>query len=79
MSDFNVQGLGSPIRPSDAHEHGTLSFGRRKGKAFCQPPFALHRQQFENYEQNVDVCPPGKISADAHGDSVSHLIHRVFR
>jgi len=24
------------------------------------------RQQFENDKQNVDVAPPGKISADAH-------------
>jgi len=24
------------------------------------------RQQFENNKQNVDVPPPGKISADAH-------------
>jgi len=29
-------------------------------------PFALHRQQLENYKQNVDVTPPRKISADAH-------------
>jgi len=38
----------------------------RKGKAFSEHPFALHRQQFENHQQNIDVAPhPGKISADA--------------
>jgi len=35
------------------------------GKAFCERPFALHRQQPEHDERNVDVVPPGKISADA--------------
>jgi len=38
----------------------------RNGKAFCEGPFTLHRQQLENYKQNVDVAPSGKISADAH-------------
>jgi len=38
----------------------------RNGKGFCEGPFALHRQQLENYKQNVNVAPPGKISADAH-------------
>ena len=28
--------------------------------------FALHRQQPDKDEQNVDVAPPGRISADAH-------------
>ena len=27
----------------------------------------MHRQQFEKDKQNVDVAPPGKISADADG------------
>jgi len=26
----------------------------------------LHHQQPEKYKQNVDVAPPGKITADAH-------------
>jgi len=39
----------------------------RKGKALCEPPIALHHQQPENCKQNVDVAPPGKISADVHG------------
>jgi len=34
---------------------------------FCIRPFALHRQQPEKDNQNVDFAPPGKISADAHG------------
>jgi len=38
----------------------------RKGKAFCERAFALHRQQPENHKQNVDVPRRGKISADAH-------------
>jgi len=28
------------------------------GKAFCECPFALHRQQPKKYKQNVDVSPP---------------------
>jgi len=36
-----------------------------KGRAFCERPFALHRQQLERDKQNVDVAP-GKISADTH-------------
>jgi len=26
----------------------------------------IDRQQFENDKQNVDIIPPGKISADVH-------------
>jgi len=37
------------------------------GKALCECPFALHLQQPEKYKQNIDVSPPGKISADANG------------
>jgi len=37
------------------------------GKALCELPFALHRQQTEKYKQNVNVALPGKISADANG------------
>jgi len=32
----------------------------RKGKALCARPFALHRQQPEKCEQNVDVSPSWK-------------------
>jgi len=39
----------------------------RKGKAPCEHPFELHRQQPEKYKQNVDVSPPGKHFVDAHG------------
>jgi len=28
------------------------------GKAFCERPFALYRQQAEKDKQNVDVAPP---------------------
>ena len=36
----------------------------RKGNAFCERPFALHRQQPEKDKQSVDVAPPtGKIAA----------------
>ena len=30
----------------------------RKGKAFCEYPFAVHRQQPEKDKQNFDVAPP---------------------
>jgi len=33
----------------------------RKGKAFSERPFALHRQQFENHQQNIDVAPLEKV------------------
>ena len=42
----------------------------RKGKALCEYPDALHRQQPEKDKQNIDVAAPGKISADAHGKGV---------
>jgi len=41
-------------------------FGVERGEAFCERPFALHRQQAEKDKQTVDVAPPGKICADAH-------------
>ena len=37
------------------------------GKALCERPFALHRLKPEKDKQNVDVVPPGQISADASG------------
>ena len=36
-------------------------------KALCERRFALHRQQPEKYEKNVDVPSPGKIFADVNG------------
>jgi len=39
----------------------------RKGKACCERPFALHRQQPEKDKQNFDVALPEKISTDVHG------------
>jgi len=39
----------------------------RKGKAFCERSFALHRQQPEkDKQQNVDAAHPRRLSADAH-------------
>jgi len=31
------------------------------GKALCEHPYALHRQQSEKYKQNVDVAPLEKF------------------
>jgi len=47
--------------------HGEFSLWCRNTKAFCERPFALQRPQPENNKQNVDVVPPGKVSAAAHG------------
>jgi len=32
-------------------------FLHRKGKALCECPFVLHRQQPEKYKQNIGVPP----------------------
>jgi len=40
---------------------GPFLYGVEGGKAFCERPFALHRQQAEKDKQNVDVAPPGKF------------------
>ena len=39
----------------------------RKGKAFCERLFALHRQQPVKDKQILDLAPHGKNSADVHG------------
>jgi len=39
----------------------------KKGKAFCERPLALHRQQPEKDKQNFDISPPGKNPAHSHG------------
>jgi len=36
-------------------------FLHRMGKALCECPFALHRQQPEKYKQNIDVSPLEKF------------------
>ena len=41
--------------------------GIRKGKAFCERQFTLHRQQPEKDKRNFDVAPTGKTSAGVHG------------
>jgi len=46
--------------------HRPFSLWRRNGKAFCERPFSLRRQQPETEKQNVNVIPPtGKIYVDA--------------
>jgi len=42
----------------------------KKGKAFCERLFTLHRQQLENNKQNFDAAPPEKIPADAHARAI---------
>ena len=42
-------------------------FLHRMGKALWKCLFTFNRQQPEKYEQNIDVSPTGKISADADG------------
>ena len=37
---------------------GPLLDGVEGGKAFCERPFVLHRQQPEKDKQNVDFAPP---------------------
>jgi len=44
----------------------TGSYGRN-GTAFCERPFALHRQQPDKDKQNCNVAPRGKISVDTKG------------
>jgi len=41
-----------------------------KVKAVREGIFALHCQQPDKDKQNVDVAPPGKISADANANGV---------
>jgi len=60
-----------------------LSF--RIGKTFRERTFALHHQQPDKDQQNVDVAPPGKISVDAHASSsdvpksfLSSQSHKAF-
>ena len=61
-----------PLAANEAHFcllplHGAFCLWCRKGKAFiCERRFALYRQQLKKDNQNVDVVPPGKNSADAH-------------
>jgi len=49
------------------------------GKALCECPFALHLQQPEKYKQNIDVSPPGQISADANGQGLGAILTKVCR
>jgi len=38
----------------------------RKGKVFCESPFALHRLQLESISKMSTLPPLGNISTDAH-------------
>jgi len=49
---------------------GAFSLWYRKGKAFCERAFALHRQQHGKDKQNIEFAPPGKASADAHSSDL---------
>jgi len=50
----------------------------RKGKAFCERVFALHRQQHGKDKQNIEFVPPGKISADSHASDLNFLKFLAF-
>jgi len=52
----NCAPLVTPLR-----SRGTYSLWCRKGKAFCEHAFALHRQQHGKDEQKVDVPPLEKF------------------
>jgi len=57
------------------HSWGTFLCSVERAKAFCEPPFALHRLQPKRDRQNGDDAPLRKISADAHGfDSVLAIL-----
>jgi len=46
----------------------------RKGKAFCEPPFVLHRQQSEKDKPIFDVVPLEKFLRTPHGCTDFDLI-----
>jgi len=47
--------------------HGEFSLWCRSSNVFCERQFAMQCQQPQKDQQNVDVAPPEKISADVHG------------
>jgi len=50
---------------------GACSLWCKKGKAFCERAFALHRQQHGKDKQNIEFTHPGKVSADAHASDLN--------
>jgi len=40
----------------------------RRGKGFCECPFALHCKQPERISKMVTLLPPEKFYADVHAD-----------
>jgi len=49
----------------------------RKGKAFCERPFASHRQQPGKEKQNVDVPPP--LEECLRTPMAEGLRHKIFQ
>jgi len=49
------------------------------GKALCERPFALHRQQPENYKQNVDVAPLEKFLRTPMERELGAILTKVCR
>jgi len=57
-----------------------FSLWGRKGKAFCEHAFALHRQQHGKDKQNIDYASPGKVFVDAHSPDLNFFqISGIFR
>jgi len=49
------------------------------GKALCERPFALHRQQPEKYKQNVDVAPLEKFLPTPMERGLGSILTKVCR
>jgi len=49
------------------------------GKALCERPFALHRQQPEKYKQNVDVAPLEKFMSTPVERGLASILTKVCR
>jgi len=54
-------------------------FLRRMGKALCECPFALHRQQPEKYKQNIDVSPLEKFLQMPMETGLGAILTKVCR
>ena len=73
-SDLALGELCSP-RYAPAYQ-GAFSLWWRKGKAFRERAFALHRQQ--HGKQNIEFAPPGIVSADARGSDLKFFKFHKF-
>jgi len=49
------------------------------GKALCERPFALHRQQHEKYKQNVNVPPLEKFMRTPMERGLGAILTKVCR